>query len=83
MAQEFIYASKMGVLVKAETTSGVEETPTPSVNALMCAESSVKPMINMIELDRYAHANVSSGAIPGKRSVDLSIKVPLVGCQAE
>lgn len=82
MAGEFIYASKMGILVKKEGTSGVEETPDPKVDALMCAESSVKPMINMIELDRYAHANISSGAIPGKRTVDLSLKVPLVGCQA-
>lgn len=82
MAGEFIYSSKMGVLVKAESVSGVEETPDPKLNALMCAESSVKPMINMIELDRYAHANISAGAVPGKRSVDLSLKVPLVGAQA-
>ena len=74
-----IYADMMLLLVKTETTAGTDAVPTPALNALYCAESSVTPTVEMVDLERYGHTFRSPGAAVGKSFMDMNIKVPLVG----
>jgi hypothetical protein len=73
-----ILADQALVLVKTETTPGTDAAPTALLNALLCRSCSLKPIINMVELTRYAHNFRSPGAIPGKSLFEFEIEVPLV-----
>jgi hypothetical protein len=73
------YRSAQGlVLVKAETTPGVDSNPTPQDNALYVIDCKVEEVVEMVNMKRKGGGFRSPGAIPGKRYANVSLTMPAV-----
>lgn len=76
---KYYYADMALILVKSEASVGVDANPTPADNSLFCAELTVKPVITMVDKQRYGASFRSEGYIPARRHTEWTIKMPLVG----
>lgn len=73
-----VYADEALLLVKIESTPGEDSVPTALLNSLLTKSCNVKPVVDMINIDRYGHTFRSSGAVPGKSFFEFDVEVPMV-----
>ena len=73
-----IYADQALLLIKAETTPGTDAVPTAAENAVKTRSCTVTPMIETIQLERYAHTFQSPGVLPAKSFMEFECEIALV-----
>lgn len=79
MGDEILYGDMGLYLAKQESTRGVDSTPTYADNVIYCLESSMKMVVNMIDMTRKKHAFTSPGGLVGKKWCEHTFKMPLCG----
>lgn len=67
------------MLVKIESSEGVEETPSASTDAVACENLSWRPAGNLINTNEYTGSLDGLGSIVGGQRIDLSVDVYMKG----
>lgn len=77
-AADFIYGDAGVILIKQESTYGVDAVPV-GTDAALCKEMSVTPTVDMLELERQGHTFRAPGSTPTLKYVNCSFKFTLAG----